>query len=72
MVGRVTDPTPAATRAGGGVRTVPMLSAVVRVLPLWLAWLLVVVLGRVVCRMAQRIPLVVRLVRHLRDNAADV
>jgi hypothetical protein len=45
-----------------------VLVVVVRLLPLWLAWLLVVVLGRFVCRLAQRIPPVVRLVRRLRDR----
>jgi hypothetical protein len=47
-----------------------VLGVLVRFLPLWLAWLLVVVLGRVVCRVAQRIPPVVRLVRRLRAGRA--
>lgn len=47
---------------------VPLLTTVVRVLPLWLAWLLVVVLGRLLCHVAQRIPPVVRLVRRLRGT----
>jgi hypothetical protein len=51
---------------GGGVQPVPALDVMVRLLPLWLAWLLVVVLGRLVCRLAQRLPPVVRLVRWLR------
>jgi hypothetical protein len=53
---------------GGGVRPVPVLEVLVRLLPLWVAWLLVVVLGRLVCRLAQRLPPVVRWVRRLRDG----
>lgn len=45
---------------------VPVPNVVLRFLPLWFAWLLVVVLGRLVCRVAQRIPPVVHLVRRLR------
>ena len=55
-----------AATAGSGVRPAPLLGALVGLLPLWLAWLLVVVLGRLVCRLAQRIPPVVRLVRRMR------
>ena len=48
------------------MRPGPVLGVTLRLLPLWLAWLLVVVLGRLVCRLAQRIPPIVRLVRRLR------
>lgn len=44
----------------------PVLGVTLRVLPLWLAWLAVVVLGRLVCHVAQRLPPVVRLVRLVR------
>jgi len=47
-----------------------LLGVVVRILPLWLAWLLVVVLGRLVCRLAQRVPPVVRWVGWLRQRGA--
>jgi hypothetical protein len=70
IVSGVTLPTAGVDAVRGGVRPVPVLGVVVRFLPLWLAWLLIVVLGRVVCRVAQRIPPVVRLVRRLR--AGDV
>lgn len=53
----------------GGVQPVPMRVVLLRFLPLWLAWLLVVVLGRRVCLVAQRVPPVVRLVRRLRAGA---
>jgi hypothetical protein len=55
-----------ASTGTAGVRPVPALGVMARFLPLWLAWLVVVVVGRLVCRVAQRIPPVVRLVRHLR------
>jgi hypothetical protein len=47
-----------------------VLRVAVQLLPLWTAWLLVVVLGRLVCRVAQRLPPVVRGVRRLRAGAA--
>lgn len=50
------------------MHAVPVLRVNVRLLPLWLVWLLVVVFGRLVCPLAQRIPPVVRLVRHLRNR----
>jgi hypothetical protein len=64
----VSDPTAAVVTGEGGVRPVPVLEVLGRFLPLWLAWLVVVVLGRLVCRVAQRIPPVVRLVRRLRTG----
>ena len=48
------------------MQALPVLGVALRVLPLWLTWLLVVVLGRRVCRLAQHLPPVVRLVRYLR------
>jgi hypothetical protein len=70
IVSEVTLPTAGVATLGAGVRPVPVLGVMVRFLPLWLAWLLIVVLGRVVCRVAQRIPPVVRLVRRLRAGVA--
>lgn len=66
ILSRASRPTAAGASGEGPVRPVPVLGAVVRLLPLWLAWLLVVVLGRLICRLAQRIPPVVRLVRAVR------
>jgi hypothetical protein len=62
----MTLPRAAVAPGAGGVRPDPVLSTIVHVLPLWLAWLVVVVLGRLVCRLAQRLPPAVRLVRRLR------
>lgn len=62
----MSSPTAVGGSGAGAVRPVPLPAVVVRVLPLWLAWLVVVVLGRRVCRVAQRIGPVVRLVRHVR------
>ena len=52
------------------MRPAPVLRVAVQLLPLWTAWLLVVVVGRLVCRLAQRVPPVVRGVRRLRARTA--
>jgi hypothetical protein len=62
----VTGPTPAPAAGRGGVRRAPVLTVTARLLPLWLAWFVVVVVGRSICRLAQHLPPVVRLVRRLR------
>lgn len=50
------------------VRPAPVVGVVLRVLPLWLVWLAVVVLGRLVCHAAQRVPPIVHLVRLVRRH----
>ena len=62
----VTGPTRAPAAGRGGVRRAPVLTVTARLLPLWLAWFVVVVVGRSICRLAQHLPPVVRLVRRLR------
>lgn len=59
---------PSASR-GAGVRVEPLASCVGRLLPILLPWLLVVV-GRGVCVVAQRVPPLVWLVRAVRRELA--
>ena len=51
-----------------GVGVVPWARCLLALLPMLVVWLLVVVLGRVVCRGAQHVPPVVALVRAIRRS----
>ena len=51
-----------------GVGVVPWARCLLALLPMLLAWLLVVVLGRAVCRVAQHVPPVVALVRAVQRS----
>ncbi len=59
---------PSASR-GAGVRVEPLVGCVGRLLPILLPWLLVVV-GRGICLVAQRVPPLVWLVRAVRQQLA--
>lgn len=67
---RVTRRPPAVVQHTTGVHPAPVLGVTLRLLPLWLSWLAVVALGRLVCHVAQRIPPVVHLVRLVRRRQA--